>query len=281
MKKQKLDKINAKFLKDLAKTPEGLKEIKEFEIMLLGGAWSKVPIFIQELVNYGSKLILLDACNDFKIKSKSNVQLINEVISDKKGKATFYETTPKDSSSLFKPNEEAFSDYKFLQHVKLNKSYEVKTTTLKDLGNFKPNYICLDLQGGELKALKGAHETFFDNLYVITTEACFVHLYKEQPLFKDYLKFFNKKGYNLINMGQIREAHHIDLSLNIPLGKDQLYTDLSFMKNDLNLLDGIKIILSLLIEYRYSECYRVYKEYKNYLEPKIRLSLIKLFNKLK
>ena len=244
MKKQKLDKINLKFLNELAKTQEGLKEIKEFEMMFLGGAWSDISPFVKKLVHYGSKLTLLDACDEFKIQSQDNVQLINKVISNKKGKATFYETTPRDCSSLFEPNEEVFSNYKFLQHVKLNKKYEVNTETLKDLGKFKPNYLCIDLQGGELKALEGAGEDFFDNLYLITTECCFVPLYKQQPLFIDYLKFFDSKDYDLIDMGEIRKAHNINLNLDTNLGNDNLYTDLSFIKNGIPYKNIINFVLS-------------------------------------
>lgn len=281
MKKQKLDKINIRFLNELANTKEGLKEIKGFEMMFLGGAWSEVSPFVRELVKYGSKLTLLDAYNKFKIKKQPNVQLINEIISDKKGKATFYETFPRDCSSLFEPNREVLSRYKFIEHVRLDIAYEVKTTTLKDLGEFKPNYVCLDLQGSEILALEGAHKTFFDNLYIITTESCFVLLYKRQPLFKNYLNFFKKKDYKLIDMGIVRKAHCIDLSLKINLGKEQLYTDLTFIKNDLDLGNLPKLFLSLLIEYRYSELYKIYEEYKYHLEPEIRFCLAKLFNKLK
>jgi len=279
--KKKLDKINIQFLKDLSKIEEGLKEIKEFEMMFLGGAWSEVSPFVKKLVDYGSKLTLLDACDEFKIKSQDNVRLISEVISNKKGKATFYETTPKDCSSLFELNEEVFSRYKFLQHVKTNKEYEVNVTTLKDLGNFRPNYRCMDLQGGEILALEGTQETFFDNLYLITTETCFVSLYKQQPLFSDYLEFFNSKDYKLIDLGEIRKAHNIDLNLKTNLGIDSLYTDLTFIKKQINHKDVIKAILGLLVEYRYSECYRIYESYKKELDAEVRLCLIKFFNKLK
>jgi len=282
--KKKLDKINSELIDDLMKIEEGKKSIKEFSIMILGGAWSELDPTIKKLTDCGSKLVILDACDNFKTKKSKkskNITIINKIISNKKGKATFYETSPPDSSSLFEPNEDLFQTYKTLKHVKLNKSYEVNTTTLKDLGNFKPHYLCMDLQGGEILALEGAGRDFYDNLYVITTESCFIPLYVRHPLFNDYLKFFHSKDYSLIDIGIIRKAHCIDLKLNNDLGSDQLYTDLSFIKEGLNANELTKIILSLLIEYCYSLCYRIYEKYKNNLGPEVRLCFIKLFKRLK
>ena len=250
-------------------------------MMVLGGAWSNLNPTIKKLTDCGSKLVILDACDNFKTKPSKNIKVINKIISNKKGKAMFYETSPPDSSSLFEPNEFYFESIESINHVKLNKKYEVNTVTLKDLGNFKPNYLCMDLQGGELKALEGTGRDFFNNLDIITTECCFVPLYKDQPTFLEYLTYFESKGYVLIDFGTIRKSKHKDFIYKTNAGSMDLYTDLTFYKVDVKVEKYLKTILCFLIEKRYFEFYLIHNSIKEYLDKEFLYCFEVFFNKLK
>lgn len=79
---------------------------------------------------------------------KKGYRVINAAVSDKRGNATFYECNKTASSSLLKPN------LNKERGVKVVREYEVPTIILDDVINDE-NFINMDIQGGELKALKG------------------------------------------------------------------------------------------------------------------------------
>ncbi|GIV38770.1 MAG: hypothetical protein KatS3mg033_0570 [Thermonema sp.] len=102
---------------------------------------------------------------------------------------------------------------------------EVKTTTLdafcknKDISFI--DILKMDIQGGELEALKGAEELLKrQKIGLLYTEVEFVPIYKGQPLFSDielYLRQFDYQLYRIMNMysdetGQLLWADAIFLS---------------------------------------------------------------------
>lgn len=110
--------------------------------------------------------------------------------------ATFYVTSRADSSSLFKPgkNHERLagvmvSSSKTVEVVRLNDAIDVRTLA-------SPVLMKLDVQGGELEALKGAADAlpFIDSIY---TEASFVSLYEQQPLAGEIICFLAEHGFVL------------------------------------------------------------------------------------
>jgi len=97
-----------------------------------------------------------------KIKKKPNIIILNECISDKDDDdddIIFHVTNNYESSSILKLKNH------LIEHPHIHQIYELpmKTKTLRTLYNennilsYKYNFMNLDIQGAELKALKGCN----------------------------------------------------------------------------------------------------------------------------
>ena len=75
----------------------------------------------------------------------------------------------------------------------------IETVRLADCDVPPPDYMKLDIQGWELEALEGA-EGRLDALCVAESEALFVALYEDQPLFGDIQRWFADRGFMLHKM---------------------------------------------------------------------------------
>lgn len=103
-------------------------------------------------------------------------------------------------SSLLRPNppllnlftgigaEPATGNYAVLREV------EIETHRLDSFAIPPPDYMKLDIQGGEIAALEGAG-AMLDQLCVVESEALFVPLYEDQPLFGDLQRWFADHGF--------------------------------------------------------------------------------------
>lgn len=139
-----------------------------------------------------------------------NVELIPFAVSDTKGVSHFYVSSgkPKDqpndldwdfgnkSSSLLLPDEIKNPDWLYFKE-KIN----VETITLndffveKELG--KIDFIHMDVQGAELKVLKGAKD-YLKKVKAIWLEVSNIELYKGQPLTSDIEKFMKSNNFTLV-----------------------------------------------------------------------------------
>ncbi|MFH1852172.1 MAG: FkbM family methyltransferase [Candidatus Neomarinimicrobiota bacterium] len=63
----------------------------------------------------------------------------------------------------------------------------------------------LDVQGYELKSLKGAQK-LLKNIYAIYTEVSFCKLYEGQALFNDIIEFLAKMGFKLVGIEDISQS---------------------------------------------------------------------------
>jgi len=153
------------------------------------------------------------AKKNIEVYKKSNIQIIEEALSDKVGIAEFY-------ISSGNPNPEKIieeSDWDFGNKsssilppgkikqthdwLKFNKKISVRTDTI---GNFakrkniqKIDFVHMDVQGAELKVLKGAGK-FISNIKLIWLEVSTLELYKNQALQKHVERFLKKNGFVLI-----------------------------------------------------------------------------------
>lgn len=121
--------------------------------------------------------------------------------------AEFFVASRADSSSLFKPGvgqEDAYG-------VVCKASINVKVARLVESVDIdqmrRPILMKLDIQGGELDALKGAQD-FLPTIDYIYCETSFVTLYDKQPLANDLVSYLIEQGYFLAgvyNQSQTRE----------------------------------------------------------------------------
>ncbi len=120
-----------------------------------------------------------------------------KAIGDKKGKNTLFVNKNVDTNSLLKPSRIGLSSDKQVANVS---TIEVDVWTIDEFCRTNDiNFIDilkLDIQGGELAALKGA-ETLLSNkqIKLIYSETYFKQQYDRQPLFHDIAKYLEQFGY--------------------------------------------------------------------------------------
>ena len=120
-------------------------------------------------------------------------------LSDCKGSFGLNITSSRGSTSLLKPA-------KCLQEIDPNGSVVKKTETvevttiddwIKENGNPSIELMKFDIQGNELKALKGARRTIQESVLLIYTEVCFKPLYDEGAIFSHIDLFLREYGFEL------------------------------------------------------------------------------------
>lgn len=134
-----------------------------------------------------------------KYKDRPNVTIDPSGISDKKGELLFYVNKSVDTSS-FLPSQ--LTGLTSDPQVKNVEQITVPVKTIED--SCAENHIDhihilkLDIQGSELKALKGAERLLADKkIDLVYTEAYFIQQYVDQPLFTDIAAYLLSYGYQL------------------------------------------------------------------------------------
>jgi FkbM family methyltransferase len=128
-----------------------------------------------------------------------NLKLHCKGISDKEEEITFYVNKSLDTSSFLPSQKTGLNSD---AQVKTVREIKVVVTTIEEIvvrENVSHIHILkLDIQGSELKALKGAASLLANQkIDIIYTEAYFIQQYKEQPLFYDIADFLKVHGYVL------------------------------------------------------------------------------------
>lgn len=109
---------------------------------------------------------------------------------------TFHLCEPPFTSSLFEPNHEVlrlFDDFDSL--FKVVARQPVQTSRLDDITEISQiDYLKIDVQGGELDAMRGG-QRLLSRALVVDTEVEFAPLYKNQPLFADVDAYLRSQGF--------------------------------------------------------------------------------------
>ena len=178
-------------------------------------------IFIFEPLPYNQKLIK-GHIEKYKVK---NIELIPFAASDIKGFSHFHVSSghPKDqsddldwnfgnkSSSLLLPDDDNNPEW-----LDFKEKISVETTTLNDFFIEKElneiDFIHMDVQGAELKVLKGAKQ-YLNKVKAIWLEVSNIELYKGQPLTSDIEGFMKSRGFELIKSefeGQVGDQFYLN-----------------------------------------------------------------------
>ena len=142
----------------------------------------------------------------FKLKkvssSRKNILPYKVGVSNINGQKIFYETALSDSSSLFKPLHTGAQFDEFHELKKENKINLITIDTFANENNInKIDLLKIDIQGGELDALRGATSLLNGKkIKVIYTEIQFFQLYEKAPLFHNIVMFLENFGYELHNI---------------------------------------------------------------------------------
>lgn len=155
------------------------------------------------------------------------------------GAATYFETNQAMTGSLFAPHDELLGKFQnLLELTTLVDTHGVDTHRLDDIeGLGDVDLIKIDVQGSELDVFKAGVKTL-EMATVVQTEAEFVSLYKDQPLFADVDTFLRSRDYqfhNFLNFGS-RCFKPFVMDGNPNRGINQkLWTDVVYVKDFMNL----------------------------------------------
>lgn len=129
----------------------------------------------------------------------ANVDVIKQALSDREGTAHFYVNTDPDTSSLL-PSV-PLGNY-IDQFTAPSKTVSVDTTTVDTYCDRhaieRIDILKMDIQGGELAALRGALSMLrAKRIGLIYLEVEFMELYRDQPLYHHIADFLASHGYDL------------------------------------------------------------------------------------
>jgi FkbM family methyltransferase len=133
--------------------------------------------------------------------------------------ATFYVNNLDDTSSLYRLNHKLCANFKALSQLRTVETLPVETITLDAAlereGARLVDFLKLDIQGAELKALQGAEETL-KRVAVVHCEVEFSPIYEGQPLFPEILRFLNERGSDLIDLFPSRYSYAVSSNAESP-----------------------------------------------------------------
>lgn len=131
-----------------------------------------------------------------KLHNENDV-VLQGCLSDKTGELVTFNVASnnKMSSSIFEFKEHQAK----YPNIQMTEKIELLTTKIDDLlslNNIKPEYdiAVLDLQGAEIKALKGA-KNLLDSLKAVVCEVSTIELYKDAPLEYEVDTFMSNNGF--------------------------------------------------------------------------------------
>ncbi|PKL38707.1 MAG: hypothetical protein CVV41_22260 [Candidatus Riflebacteria bacterium HGW-Riflebacteria-1] len=148
----------------------------------------------------------------------------------------FYHTNYSMTGSLYEPNTKLLNMFHNLGELTQVVSEEmVDTMRLDDIAelNFPVDYIKIDVQGAELQVFDGARNKVLNDVLIIQTEAEWVPLYKNQPLFSELEIFLRNQGFvvhRTMGFGS-RSFKPIIINGNINQGLQHLWSDVIFVRD--------------------------------------------------
>ncbi len=148
----------------------------------------------------------------------------------------FYLTNYSMTASLYEPNTELLSRFQNLAELTVPVAEEmVQTQRLDDVTelDFPIDYVKIDIQGAELQAFQGARDRVLKDVLVIQTEAEWLPLYKNQPLFAELELFLRSQGFmvhKFMGFGT-RSYKPIIMENNINIGVQHIWSDVIFVRD--------------------------------------------------
>jgi FkbM family methyltransferase len=152
----------------------------------------------------------------------------------------FYITNHPVCCSLYKPNEKLLKKFNNMEMSMLKAVSTIKTVSLDYFiakNNIGPvDFIKIDIQGAELDVFQGGVTTLRD-VVAIVTEAEFIHLYENQPLFGDVCAFLAEQGLSFSKFLEVggRALKPTILNNNPNLPGQFMWSDSLFFKDPMHL----------------------------------------------
>ncbi len=141
-------------------------------------------------------------CSRLNSAAKGGQTFVATALADRPGQRKLNLTRAPGCSSMLEPNRAFLSRFPDSGRWDIQRTVEVPVDTLDNvLAGLKvsPDFMKLDVQGGEVDVLKGALASC-DKLLGIEVEVEFAELYKGQPLFSHIDEALRAKGFSLFDL---------------------------------------------------------------------------------
>ena len=140
----------------------------------------------------------------------ADVTVVPMGIADVPGTRCFHVNAQAAATNSLLPRETRSRRY-YPKRAELNSTIQVKVTTIDDYlstsGIDRADILKMDIQGGELMALKGGSDALSDKRFLLVyTEAFLVPHYDDSPLLRDLWECLDSFGYTLYDMFSLRRA---------------------------------------------------------------------------
>ena len=144
-----------------------------------------------------------------RYKADNSVAVVPLAVSDSPGSRLFH-VNGRDATNSLLPRPEKNRRY-YPRNAGLKEKIQVDVTTIDDFvakQNIEDIHILkMDIQGGELMALRGAIDTVTNmRIPIIYTEAMFVPHYQDNPLLNEVWSFLADLSYSLLNVYDLHWA---------------------------------------------------------------------------
>ena len=214
IKGQILELANRKRIRHLHRTLESLPDFKSIHLIDIGAAGDIEPRWrsISKFLNYlgfepdaRSRAEMIDRnkqCHEYRIMPNA--------VWENSGKFTLQLCAKPEVSSFFPPNLELLRNFPDQERFAFRKEEVIDCITLDSLQLQDPDFLKIDIQGGELRALLGAEKTL-NSCFGVELEVEFLELYKGQPLFGEISSFLEKHGFQFVDFVNLcrweRDSH--------------------------------------------------------------------------
>lgn len=133
-----------------------------------------------------------------RFSGNPRVEIIEKAVSDQRGEIEFFETNIRGSGSLLRVGELSEKSYGMQQQ----ESFLVDATTLdEEFGDTKIDVLQLDVQGAELKVLRGAGTVLRKVGAVLTEVSVRPHLYEGSAILGEIESELNGHGFEMVLLG--------------------------------------------------------------------------------
>jgi FkbM family methyltransferase len=131
-----------------------------------------------------------NSCSDFRI--------INSAVWETEGDLSINFCNKPMVSSHFYPNYNFLKRFSESERFEIVSKVSIPTKRLDDHGIQEIDFVKLDIQGGELSALKGG-VNLLENCLGVEVEVSFISQYIDQPLFGEVCSFLSERGFEFID----------------------------------------------------------------------------------